>query len=253
MNVLIIEDEMLAAERLSMLLQDYDPSIQVAGKLESIEETVNWLNTRPHPDLLLMDIQLSDGQSFDIFNQVRVNKPVIFTTAYDQYALDAFQHFSIDYILKPVTAESLAQAIRKYKDMAGSFAPPNYSHWAHQVKEVISTRYKDRFLAKVGSRTFFIQSDEVAYFTAENKTVFLVDREGNRFIINYTIEKLEPLLDPYHFFRINRKMIVYSKMIDLVKPYYNNRLKLSIKNLKTEEEFIVSRERVSAFKKWADG
>lgn len=253
MNVLIIEDEMLAAERLTMMLHEYDPSIQVAGVLESIEETVQYLNSKPHPDLLLMDIQLSDGQSFDIFNQVRLHKPVIFTTAYDQYALDAFQHFSIDYILKPVSTEALASAMRKYREMANSFTPPNYAHWAHQVKDSMSNRYKDRFLAKVGSRTFFIQADEVAYFIADNKTVFLVDKEGNRFVINYTIEKLEPLLDPYHFFRINRKIIVYSKMIDLVKPYYNNRLKLSVKNLKTDEEFIVSRERVSAFRKWADG
>jgi len=253
MNVLIIEDEMLAAERLQLLLQSYDPGIKVLAVLDSIEDSVQWLKTKPHPDLIFMDIQLSDGQSFDIFNQVRLHKPVIFTTAYDQYALDAFQHLSIDYILKPVTAEALANAMRKYQTLSSGFVPPNYSHWANQVKDSMQNRHKDRFLAKVGTRTFFIQTDEVAYFTADNKTVYLVDKEGNRFIINYSIEKLETQLDPYYFFRINRKTIVYSKMIDLVKPYYNNRLKLSIKNLKTDEEFIVSRERVSAFKKWADG
>lgn len=253
MNVLIIEDETLAAERLSLMLKQYDPGIGISACLESIEETVQWLHTKPHPDLLIMDIQLSDGHSFEIFNRVRVQKPIIFTTAYDQYALEAFQHFSIDYILKPVTSESLAAAIQKYTNISSSFVTPNYSDWQRVAGNAISAKHKDRFLAKVGSRTFFIQSEEVAYFMADNKTVFLVDREGNRFIINHTIEKLEPMLDPYHYFRINRKVIVHSKMIDLVKPYYNNRLKLSIKNQKTDEEFIVSRERVSAFKKWADG
>lgn len=250
---MIVEDELLAAERLKLLLKQYDPSINITASLESIEESVQWLQTKPHPDLLLMDIQLSDGHSFEIFKQVKLSRPVIFTTAYDNYAINAFQHFSIDYILKPVTAESLAIAIQKYRSLASAFYPPDYSVWAEHVKENFSPRYKDRFLAKIGSRTFFIQTDEIAYFYADNKVVFLADREGNRFIINYTIEKLEPLLDPYLFFRINRKMIVHSKMIDLIKPYYNNRLKISLRNLNLEEEIIVSRERVPAFKKWAEG
>lgn len=253
MNIMIVEDELLAAERLKLLLKQYDPSINITATLESIEETVKWLQTKPHPDLLLMDIQLSDGHSFEIFKQVKLSRPVIFTTAYDNYAINAFQHFSIDYILKPVTAESLANAIQKYRSLAAAFYPPDYSVWAEQAKENFSPRYKDRFLAKIGSRTFFIQTDEIAYFYADNKIVFLADREGNRFIINYTIEKLEPLLDPYLFFRINRKMIIHSKMIDLIKPYYNNRLKISLRNLNLEEDIIVSRERVCAFKKWAEG
>lgn len=253
MNILIIEDELLAAERLKLLLKQYDPSINVVACLESIEESVQWLQTRPHPDLLLMDIQLSDGHSFEIFNQVKLSTPVIFTTAYDNYAIDAFRHFSIDYILKPVTAETLAKGIQKYRSLAHLFYPPDYTVLVDQLKETNQARYKDRFLAKIGSRTFFIQADEIAYFYADNKIVFLADREGNRFIINYTIEKLEPLLDPYHFFRINRKMIVHSKMIDLIKPFHNNRLKISLRNLNLQEDIIVSRERVNSFRKWADG
>jgi len=253
MNILIVEDELLASERLKMLLKDYDPSIQVTACLESIEETVQWLQTKPHPDLLLMDIQLSDGHSFEIFNKVKLSRPVIFTTAYDNYAINAFQHFSIDYILKPITTEGLAAAIQKYKSMASVFSPPDYNLWTGELKDNLFNRYKDRFLAKVGSRTFFIQTDEIAYFYAENKIVYLADRQGNRFIINYTMEKLEPLLDPYHFFRINRKMIIHSKVIDLIKPFYNNRLKISLRNLNLQEDIIVSRERVYAFKKWAEG
>jgi DNA-binding LytR/AlgR family response regulator len=253
MNILIIEDEMLAAERLQLLLQQYDPSIEVLGCLESIRETVHWLQTKPHPDLILMDIQLSDGHSFEIFKQVNLNSPVIFTTAYDEYAIDAFKHMSVDYILKPVTSEALAASIRKYRNLAQLFISPDYKAWLAKGQEISAENYKDRFLAKVGQRTFFIQADEVAYFYADNKTVYLTDREGNKFIINYSIEKLEPLLEPHYFFRVNRKMIVHSKMIDLIKPYVNNRLKLSLKNMKSGEEIIVSRERVAAFKKWAEG
>ncbi|CAN5595293.1 LytTR family DNA-binding domain-containing protein [soil metagenome] len=253
MNILIVEDEMLAAERLQLLVKQYDPSIQVMACLESIEETVQWLQTKTHPDLLLMDIHLSDGHSFEIFKQVIINKPVIFTTAYDNYAIDAFRHLAIDYILKPITSEALAAGIQKFRTLTNTTSLPDYSVWMEYYKSNPVNRYKDRFLAKVGTRTFFIQADEIAYFYADNKTVYLADREGNRFIINYSIEKLEPQLDPYYFFRINRKMIVHSKMIDVIRPYYNNRLKIALKNLPVTGDMIVSRERAAAFKKWAEG
>jgi DNA-binding LytR/AlgR family response regulator len=252
MEIVIIEDEMLAADRIQTLLQQYDAGIRVAACLESIEESVQWLQTHPHPDLLLVDIHLSDGHSFEIFKKVNLQKPVIFTTAFDNYALDAFQLFSIDYILKPVTAAALAGAINKYRSMAGSMAANNYALLSDQVKDNFSTRYKNRFLAKVGQRSFFLQASEVAYFFADNKIVYLVDREGNRFIINFTLEKLEPLLDPHDFFRINRKMIVQSNAIEQIKPYFNNRLKLTLKGIKADEEIIISRDRVNDFKEWAD-
>ena len=251
MDIIIIEDEMLAAERLQALIKNYDSSINIVATLESIEESIQWLQVKPHPDLLFVDIHVSDGHSFEIFKKINLQKPVIFTTAYDNYALDAFQLFSIDYILKPVTAEALASAINKYKSIA-SLAAANYSLLSDSVKENFSTRYKNRFLAKVGQRSFFLQADEVAYFFADNKIVYLVDKEGNRFIINFTLEKLEPLLDPHDFFRINRKMIIHSRAIQQVKPYFNNRLKLLLKGIKADEEIVISRERVSDFKEWAD-
>jgi DNA-binding LytR/AlgR family response regulator len=253
MNILIIEDEALAAERLKLLLAQFDPQINIMGCLESIEETVHWLQTKSLPDLLLMDIQLSDGYCFEIFKKVPVSKPVIFTTAYDHFALEAFNHYSIDYILKPVTIEALATAINKYKLMPSVFSDTGHKNWPDIFKENSGSAYKDRFLAKIGLRTFFIQAGEIAYFTADNKIVSLTDKEGNRYLVNYTIEKLETLLNPHDFFRINRKMIVHSKCIEQVKPHINNRLKLSIKNLKLPEEIIISRERVPAFKKWAEG
>ncbi len=251
MDVVIIEDEMLVAERLQSLIKNYDASINIVAMLESIEEAVQWLQAKPHPDLLFVDIHLSDGHSFEIFKKINLLKPVIFTTAYDSYALDAFRLFSIDYILKPVSAETLGAAINKYKSITG-IAAANYSLLSDAVKENFSTRYKNRFLAKVGQRSFFLQADEIAYFFADNKIVYLVDKEGNRFIINFTLEKLEPLLDPVDFFRINRKIIVHSKAIEQVKPYFNNRLKLSLKGIKADEEIIISRERVADFKEWAD-
>lgn len=251
MDVIIIEDELLAAERLQMLLKNYDPGINIVASLESIEESLQWFQTKNHPDLIFLDIHLSDGHSFEIFKKVNILKPVIFTTAYDNYALDAFQLFSIDYMLKPITEQALAAAINKYKSLS-TFSVANYSLLNDSVKSNFKSRYKDRFLAKVGQRSFFVHSGEVAYFFADNKIVYLVDNEGNRFVINFTLEKLEPILDPHDFFRINRKAIVHSKAIEQIKPYFNNRLKLGLKNLKPDDEMIVSRERVSEFKSWAE-
>lgn len=252
MDILIIEDEILAAERLQTLIKNYDSSIRMVACLDSIEESVQWLQTKPSPDLLLVDIHLSDGHSFEIFKRVQFLKPVIFTTAYDNYALDAFKLFSIDYILKPITAEALGAALNKYKNIANTIAASNYSLLSDQVKENVYSRYKNRFLAKVGQRSFFLQADEIAYFFAENKIVYLVDTQGNRFIINFTLEKLEQLLDPQDFFRINRKIIINANSIEQIKPYLNNRLKIVLKGIKADEDIIISRERVVDFKLWAE-
>lgn len=252
MKVVIIEDEYLAAERLQNIIKNYDENIQVVAILESIEEATAWLQTKPMPDLLFVDIHLSDGHSFEIFKKVQVNKPIIFTTAFDNYALDAFQLFSIDYILKPITEEALAKAFHKFKTLSATPLPTNYHLLSDQVKENFATKYKNRFLAKVGQRSFFLHTSEVAYFFADNKMVYLVDNEGNRFIINFTLEKLEPLLDPHDFFRVNRKVIIQAKAIEQIKPYFNNRLKLILKNIKVDEDIIISRERIADFKLWAD-
>jgi two-component system, LytTR family, response regulator LytT len=251
MTVLIVEDEQLAQERLEMLLKAYDPAITIAGCLESVEETVNWLNSKPHPDIILLDIHLADGDSFEIFKRTTTQKPIIFTTAYENYAIDAFQLFSIDYILKPVTAQSLATALNKYKNLSAAFTPQNYGLLIEQVKDNFLNNYKTRFLAKVGKRLFFVPAEEVAFFSADNKIVFLTDREGNRFVINATIDKLEAELNPKDFFRINRSTIVHAGALEQIKPYPNNRLKLQLRNIATTEEIIISRERVSSFKEWA--
>jgi two-component system, LytTR family, response regulator LytT len=252
MTILIVEDEQLAQERLQLLIKAYDPLITISGCLESVEETVNWFNTKPHPDLLLLDIHLADGESFEIFRRTNIQKPVIFTTAYENYAIDAFQLFSIDYILKPVTAAGIAAALNKYKNLSAAFAPKDYQLLMEQVKDNFSINYKTRFLAKVGQRLFFIPAADVAYFSADNKIVFLIDKEGNRFVINTTLEKLATELNPKHFFRLSRKIIINADAIEQVKPYHSNRLKLQLKGISTQEEIIISRERVAEFKQWAD-
>ena len=253
MDILIIEDEILAAERMQMLIKNYDPSINIVASLESVEEAVQWLSTKKAPDLLLVDIQLADGHSFEIFKKVPVHKPIIFTTAYDQYALDAFKLLSIDYVLKPVTAEALSNAFAKYKSLTGQVeAVQNYDEVLQYVKENLSSKYKSRFLGKVGQRTYFIPVQDVAYFTADNKIVHLVARDGKRYLKNATMEKLEQIIDPKIFFRVNRKIIIHIDAIEQIKPYDNNRLIIMVKAIPAAEEIIISREKVAEFKIWAD-
>ncbi len=252
MRVVIAEDEMPAVERLHTLLAEFDPSIRIEASLDSVEDMVKWLSLNPHPDLLLLDIHLSDGHSFDLFRRVNYTGPVIFTTAYDQYALEAFKVFSIDYILKPVTRESLARAIQKFRSLKGIQTTPDYARLLETLKK---PDYRNRFLGKSGSKLFFIEVGEVAYFQADNKIVYLVDKKGNRFIVNHTLEKLEAELDPREFFRLSRRVIVRISAIDHVKPYYNNRLKVSVKGGLDDrsEDLVISRERVAEFRDWAAG
>ena len=248
MKVVIVEDEKLAAERIQTLLLEYDPTITITARLESIEQTVKYLKEHTHPDLLLLDIHLSDGQSFEIFNQINYNKPVIFTTAYDQYALEAFKMFSIDYILKPVTQEALAKAINKLKSLSASFPQIDFKNLQPAWEQ---RNFKKRFLGKVGQRLFFIDVVHIAFFQADNKIVYLIDKEGNRYIVDTTMEKLEAQLDPMHFFRLNRRYIINIEAIEQVKPYYNSRLKLSVVGASQQDELIISREKVADFKVWA--
>jgi DNA-binding LytR/AlgR family response regulator len=249
MRVIIVEDEKLAAERLVTMLAQYDPAIDVIACFESVEETAAYLRQHAHPDLLLLDIHLSDGHSFEIFKQVSYNKPVIFTTAFDQYALEAFRIFSIDYILKPVTQAALASAINKFKSLSVNFSAVDLTKL---TSETGYQRYKKRFLGKVGQRLFFITSDNIAYLQADNKIVYLIDKEGSRYVVDYTLEQLQELVDPKLFFRLNRSFIVSINAIQQVKPWYNSRLKLSVLGNNNTDEMVVSRDRVADFKIWAE-
>jgi DNA-binding LytR/AlgR family response regulator len=248
MQVLIIEDEPLASERIRILLEQYDEKIIVLAILESIEQSILWLTTKKYPDLIIIDIELSDGKSFEIFKQVHYNGPIIFTTAYSQFALDAFKYNSIAYILKPVTLASLATALQKLK----IFSTLATYEQSTPIENFSTEKYKSKFLAKVGQRLFFINTSDIACFLSENKILYIIDKENNKFIINSNIEKIESQIDPKIFFRPNRKTIINYTAIDQIKPYYNNRLKVLLKIKSLDEEIIISRERVSVFKQWAD-
>ncbi|WP_416438887.1 LytR/AlgR family response regulator transcription factor [Phnomibacter sp. MR] len=249
MRVVIIEDELLAAERLQHQLLEYDDQIQVVAHLYSIAEAVNWLETHRHPDLLFLDIQLADGYSFEIFKQIDYRKPIIFTTAFDQYALDAFQLHSIAYLLKPVSAGMLAKSLQKYKELCTPVTAQTAAALLHSFEQ---PEYKTRFLAKSGHKMYFIPCDDIRYFFAEDKIVYLVDRDGNKFTVDYTMEKLEKCLDPKVFFRLNRSYLVHQQSIFQIKPHINSRYKLTLRNAGKNEEVIISRERVKDFKVWAE-
>ncbi|WP_276482638.1 LytR/AlgR family response regulator transcription factor [Paraflavitalea pollutisoli] len=251
MKVLIVEDELLAAQRLQLMIGQYDPSIRDIYCTESVGETVAWLRQHPAPDLILSDIQLSDGHSFDIFRRIAYKGPVVFTTAYDQYAMEAFRLFSIDYILKPVTADALAQAFHKYKEIVTPAI--DYQQVLPRVQQVVADEgFKSRFLGRIGQRLQFVQAEDVSFFQADNKIVYLTDKQGVRYLIDYTLEKLEQLLNPKLFFRLNRRYIVRYSAIEYIKPHLNSRLKLEVKGAGREDEFIISRERVAEFRTWAE-
>lgn len=250
MDIIIVEDEKIASDRLKTLLLQYDPEIRIQACLESVEETVKYLRRHPHPDLLLLDIHLSDGHSFSIFKQISYNGPVIFTTAYDSYALEAFKLLSIDYILKPVTQDALASAMNKFRSLRNNF---NAAALSASLTVRPPDGYKKRFLGKIGQRLFFVETAQIAYFQADNKIVYLVDKEGTRYLVEHTLEKLEALLDPRCFFRLNRRFIVHIQAIQQIKPWFNSRLRITVQGASREEELVISRDRVAEFRCWAEG
>lgn len=248
MRIVIIEDEQLAAERLVYLLNQLDPTIEVVKHLYGVEESIQWLQENEPPDLLFLDVQLQDGFCFDIFKQVDYKHPVIFTTAYNQFALDAFQLMSIDYLLKPVTSDVLQASLLKFKSLQTTTAV-NYKRLSKVFEDA---SFKSRFLAKAGQKMFFVDASDIQFFQADDKIVFLVDKEGNRLVVDYTMEKLQEVLNPKEFFRLNRKVIARYSSIAQIKPYVNSRLKLLLRNGTKTEEVILSRERVQDFKQWAE-
>ena len=250
MRVLIVEDESPAAERLIQLLRDQQPDLDILAVLDTVEDTVAWLRTRPAPDLLLLDIQLADGQSFDIFEQVRVEVPVIFTTAYDQYAIRAFEVNSIDYLLKPVEPTALGRALGKLERLQASSAPD----WQALLAQVQAAQgqkpvYQQRFLVKIGEQYRSVPVTEVAYVMAADGFVLLVEQGGRQYPVDFKVEELAERLDPQRFYRINRKYIVSVESIGKIHSWFNSRLKLDLQP-PSDAEVIVSRERVSDFKAW---
>ncbi|MFA7288182.1 MAG: LytTR family DNA-binding domain-containing protein [Melioribacteraceae bacterium] len=250
MNALIIEDEKLAAERLGKMVQEIDPSIIITAKLESIKDSVKWLTVN-RCDLIFCDIQLSDGISFKIFEQIEIETPIIFTTAYDQYAIKAFKLNSIDYLLKPIKRSELSDSIKKYKSIKSS-SMIDYEEILNAIKNK-DVVYKKRFLIQFGSKIKKIEVEQIAFFYAMEKSVFAVTFENNTYPIDYSLDKLEDVIDPKIFFRINRKILLNLDAIKEMVPYSRSRIMIKTNPLPPSEiEVLVSVERTGDFKKWID-
>jgi len=250
MKTVIIEDEKLAQERLEKLLNEVDPSIQVIAKLTSVENSIQWLK-KNKPDLIFLDIQLEDGLSFEIFKKVEFDTPIIFTTAYDQYAIKAFKLNSIDYLLKPIRKDELRESINKYKNIKSS-----YLHDFEDLFKSIANKevsYKKRFLIQYGQKIKKVETVDVAYFYAQEKNVFLTTFNNSTYPVNFTLEKLLEVLDPEKYFRINRKMIINFDSIKNMIPFSKSRIKLELNPPEPKEvEALVSVERSPSFKGWLD-
>lgn len=252
MNVLVIEDEKPSARRLKRMLAELDVAVQ--DMLHSVEEAVEWFKKNEHPDLIFLDIQLSDGLSFEIFDQVTVKSAIIFTTAYDEYALQAFKLNSVDYLLKPIDDEDLEKAVSKFKERI-----PKQQNVALNFEDIkkllgatpVEREYKKRFTTKIGQHIKMIPVDEIECFYSENKGTYAATLDKRNYLLDTTLEHLENDLHPQTFFRVSRKYFVNIHAIKDIVSYTNSRLQIKLNNW-DEQEIIVSRERVKDFKTWIE-
>ena len=247
MKVLIIEDETAAAENLRAILRETEPGAEVLDTLESIDESVAWLRTRPLPDLIFMDIHLADGESFRIFDEVEVTVPVVFTTAYDRYALEAFRVSSIDYLLKPIELQALKRAVERCRIRGNGIDTDVLLNAIRRPRE-----YKQRFIVRFNDRIVPVQASDIAYFYSEEKNTYLVTNDNNRYIMDQSLEVLSDELDPERFFRISRSCIIAMPAIVSIVKYMGNRLKITARP-SHEFKMVVSRSRVDDFLKWLEG
>lgn len=247
MKALIVEDERLSAKRLQALIEKEHPQIKLQGSLLSVEDARIWLSSNPAPDLLFLDIQLNDGTGFDVLQLFEDPPPVIFTTAFDHYAIKAFKFYSVDYLLKPIESYELQLALGKLRKM-------HEKGWIQQLPgltKVFDHGYKKRFLIRVGEQFHKVPVEDVAYFNSQQATTYLTDDSGKRFQIDQSLDQLEQMVSPLEFFRVNRKFMVALKAISNIHTYFNSRL-LLILDPECSQDVIVSRDRVSNFKRWMD-
>jgi two-component system LytT family response regulator len=250
MKILIIEDEVAAAQRLGKLIRKVNPSNEIIEVLQSVESAVEWLHENAHNevDLAMMDIQLADGTSFEIFELAKVDFPVIFTTAYDEYALQAFKVNAIDYLLKPIKSNELEKALNKYEKLNAPFKE-SYSRLIQNMRD---TSYKQRFVVKVGRTIKIIKTEDIAYFYTEAKISFVTNKSGKRYPVDISLDHLEEMLDPNIFYRANRQFIININAIKEMYAYSKARVKIGL-DPPCDREVIVSTERSSRFKKWLSG
>jgi two-component system, LytTR family, response regulator LytT len=253
MTVLIIEDEKLASDKLEKIICEVEPNATITGKCQSVAAAVEWLKSNKHPDVIFSDIRLLDGLSFEIFNQIKTDAPVIFTTAYDQYAIRAFEVNSIDYLLKPVQREKLKSSLDKLKAVTKKekTSPPLDIHEIIKLFKGSTPEYKSRFMVKFGQKLIALPTEKIAYFYSENKLTFIVAKDGKKYPVDQPLDELIELLDPKVFFKINRQFIITFDSIAEMHPYFKGRIKLLL-TPKTEDEVVISSERTPEFKSWVD-
>ncbi|SHG03725.1 LytR/AlgR family response regulator transcription factor [Pedobacter caeni] len=251
MRVLIIEDEIHNSQRLAKILQEVEPGVQILAILEGVEDTVNWLEEHEDPDLIFMDVRLTDGLSFDIFTKTEVKCPIIFTSAFDQYALRAFKVNSVDYLLKPVNKNELQQSIDKFK---ASLKMPFMPSTLNDISAILTQQkknYRSRFLLPIKDSYLALSVDEISYFVTEYRVTKAVVKNDNEYVIPFTLEELEEQLDPDIFFRVSRQYLISSQSISKIHNFFNGKLTLVLKP-ETPEKLVVSRDRSRLLKKWLD-
>lgn len=263
MTVLLLEDEYPAAERLQRLLRQAAPEAQVLAVLDSVAGALAWLDINPAPDLILSDIQLADGLSLEVFEQAVMRSPVIFTTAYDAYAIQAFKANSVDYLLKPVKLTELTAALTKLREWrtpapASPTTPPATDDTARRLERLLDSlprpaqQHKTRFLVRSGEQLLPLPATQIAWFQSRHETTTLTATDGRRFVVDYTLEQLEGLLDPHQFFRLNRQFIAQLPAVQRLHPHFNGKLLLELHPAPTDE-VLVSREKAAAVKSWLEG
>ncbi|MEI7736488.1 MAG: LytTR family DNA-binding domain-containing protein [Ferruginibacter sp.] len=250
MKVVIIEDEKLSADHLTLLLKKVDSTIEIVKYIDTVKATVSLFEDGLQCDLIFMDIHLADGNSFEVFNKIVIEIPIIFTTAYDNYAIQAFKQNSIDYLLKPVTLQDVQFAMDKYNKQQQKANKHLFESFAKTYQQ-LNHQYKTRFIVKVGETIDTVQTNEIHHFETKESVSFLVTNKGKKYIVEYTLDQLEKILPPQDFFRINRKIIIHIQAIEKVKTYFNSRLSVVTSKLDNDAQ-IVSRERVIDFKRWLD-
>lgn len=250
MNAVIIEDEEFAAKRLEQMINDLAPEIEISAQLTSVENGRTWFSENQLPDLIFLDIQLNDGYGFDILDGLEDHPPIIFTTAYNEYAIRGFKYNGVDYLLKPIVKIELKTALEKFRKNTTQVLESSNTNLA-DLKELFKKEYKHRFMVKVGNQYRSFNVADIAFFKSNEGLIYLTTHSGQAYPIEYSIEQLDTILNPIQFFRINRKYMVSVKAVVEIHTYFNSRLLLKLLP-KEEEQIIVSRERTTNFKKWLD-
>jgi DNA-binding LytR/AlgR family response regulator len=253
MKTVIIEDEELAIRRLESLIMNYGNNIEIVARLESVEDSVQWFKNNPHPDLIFLDIHLEDGLSFEIFEKIKVNSPIIFTTAFDEYAIRAFKHKSIDYLLKPIIQQDLNKAIDKYKEWSGNDNPRVDMSELYKLINLGTMTYRERFSVVVGEKLKTIEVKDIAYFFSTSGITFVVMNNKSQYSLELSLDKLQSELNAKEFFRINRQYLVCHKAIANAFVFPKSRLKIALLPSADQNDIFVSLDRVPDFKRWFDG